>query len=290
MPFRTKITGLTALFLLIGFAWTTWASQEPPGSDVFQQKSSVDSGLNQEYLYLNEAQVRKALLEYEQLLVSEPDNHDVLQKAAYLHYRLGWLYLSGEEKKEHYYNFFDYIGRAKQTHPDAYYTSLLLAVAKAKIVGYLSPGDQVRMAREMTQDVYALIERRGDDPDILYLLSWINFKIGRVPQIKKVLASALFGGLPEGMSTAKAFTLLENAIQFRPDYIVYQYDLGYYYMKTGNPQMARLQFEVVKSMQPRSSEGAIYQKRADGKIKELDKLLDSPQEVAHRNSERDNHS
>lgn len=290
MPFRTKFAGLTALFLLTGFACTTWASQEPYGSDDFQQKCTVDSGLNQEYLYLNEAQVRKALLDYEQILVSEPDNHDVLQKAAYLHYRLGWLYLRGEEKKEHYYKFFDYIGRAKQINPDEYYTSLLLAVAKAKIVGYLSLGDQVRMAREMTQDVQALVERRDDDPDILYLLSWINFKIGRIPQIKKVLASALFGGLPEGMSTAKAFSLLENAIQFRPDYIVYKYDLGYYYMKTGNPQMARLQFEEVRSMQPRSIEGVIYQKRAAGKIRALDKLLDSSQEVAHRSNENDNHS
>lgn len=290
MSFRIKIAGLATFFLLVGFVCSTWASQEPYGDDVLQQKFSVDSELNQEQVYQNEAQVRKTLAEYEQILVNEPDNHDVLQKAAYLHYRLGWLYLSGEEKKEHYLKFFDYIGRAKKIQPDEYYTSLLLAVAKAKIVGYLSSGDQVRMAREMTQDVQALMEQKGDDPDILYLLSWINFKIGQIPKVKKVLASAIFGGLPEGMSTAKAISLLENAIQLRPDYIVYQYDLGYYYMKTGNPRMARLQFEEVGSMQPRSSEGAIYKKRADGKIRELDKLLASPQEVARRNNEKDNHS
>ena len=290
MFFRIRNAGLATFLLLVSFACNTWASQEPHGDDVLQQKFTVGRGLNQEYLFQNEVQVRKVLTEYEQILVSEPDNHDVLQKAAYLHYRLGWLYLNGEEKKEHYFKFFDYIKRAKKIHSDEYYTSLLLAVAKAKIVGYLSSGEQVRMAREMTQDVEALIEQKGDDPDVLYLMSWINFKIGLIPQIKKVLASALFGGLPEGMSTAKAFSLLENAIQFRPDYIVYQYDLGYYYMKTGNPEMARLQFEEVRSMQPRSSEGVIYQKRAAGKIRALDKQLASPQEVARRSNEKDNHS
>lgn len=217
----------------------------------------------------DEAQVKEALQRYEKILQADPDNHEFLLKAAYLYYRLGWLYAGKEEKKAYYFKLYDYATRASKIAPHEYRSSLLLAVAKAKIVGYLSHRDQVRIARELAQQTQELVQLKGDDPDPLYLLSWLNFEIGRISTFNKIMAATLFGGLPEGLSVDNAFTLMDKAIHFRRDYAVYQYDLGFYYLRTGVKDKARRQFEQVLTMRPQSAEEIVYQQRAAAKIREL---------------------
>ena len=217
----------------------------------------------------SEAEVRKKLREYEFQLQREPENHAVLVRTAYLYYRLGWLFLHKQKEKDSYFQFFDYAKRACELEPLDYQSLLLLSVAKAKIVEYLSHGDQVRIARELARDAEKLVEMRWDDPDAVYLLSWLNFEIGQVSSLRRMLATALFGGLPQGLSVEKAFDLMHKAIQVRPDYVVYQYDLGFYYLRTGEKEKARQQFLQVLAGRSDTVEEIVYQRRAEGKMREL---------------------
>lgn len=266
---RLKYIGIIVIVFLLGVTKSTQAALEQEVEALLRQKQPVETLLKLVQRFQDPSQIIEALRLYEQILEDEQDNHDILMKASYLHYRLGWLYAVGINKRYHYFKFFDYADRAKRIKPQDYHTSLLLAGAKAKKAGYLSHGDQVRSARELSRALQALMDRKDDNPDAIYLLSWLNFKVGRVSALKKILASVLFGGLPEEMSVEKAFALMEKAIQLKPNYIVYQYDLGLYYQRTGNKEKARLQFEKVRSMQPRSMEGGIYQNWGHGKLREM---------------------
>lgn len=239
-------------------------------TDVNHRFAALLSSLDQ---LAGEKEVRNALAECEQQVPDAPRNSELLLKASYLAYRIGWLFTRGEERKRYYLKCYEYAQRASAAAPGEYHVLLLLTVAKAKVVDYFPPGDQVRMAREMAVDAEKLVHWRGDDPNSLYLLSWLNFEIGRISAVNRMLAATFFGGLPEGLSVENAFKLLESAIRYRPDYLVYQYDLGYYLLRTGDREKAREQFMHIRAMQPRTPEERVYQRRAADKIRELESAV-----------------
>jgi len=217
----------------------------------------------------DETEVREVLRGCEGQLVQSPDSHELHLKAAYLYYRLGWLFVGKDERKQCYFQLFNHATKAVELSPQDYRSALLLAVAKAKIVGYLPHADQVRIARELARESESLVRRHGDDPDSIHLLSWLNFKVGSLSAMQKMLAAAFFGGLPNDLDVDKAFVLLERAMQFRPDYVVYQYDLGFYYLRTGVKDKARRQFEQVLARRPQTAEERVYQRRAMARMREI---------------------
>lgn len=268
-----KLAALVILVCLLSPVSISHAFQKQHMEELLSRKLPVDRLLQLSQLFQNKSQLEEALQFCEELLENEPDNHDMLRKAAYLHYRLGWLYANRKgEKKDHYQKFYAYAKRAKRIQPDDYHTSFMLVAAKAKNIRFMSPGDQVRSARELAVELQGLLAQDMENIDILYLLSWLNFEIGRVPTYKRVLAAVLFGGLPEGMTIEKGFSLLSRVTKKRPGYLAYSYDLGLYYMLLENFEKAKFQFKKVLSMRPTSTEGFIYHHWSRGRVKQIEDL------------------
>lgn len=209
------------------------------------------------------------LEQLEARLRKEPENYDLLLTAAYLHLRLGWLYSDRDAQRKHYEELLNYSLRAQRLRPDEYQARLLHLVARAKSAGYLSMGEQVRAARDLKKDLDAIISWKGTDADTLYILSWLNFKVGRVTPLEKMLASLLFGGLPDSLTVENGIRLMEKALQLRPDYAVYYYDLGLYQERIDQLDEAFRYFEKALNVQAKSPEEFVYQQRARDKIKEL---------------------
>lgn len=217
----------------------------------------------------DDSQLREQLQVIEGELLLNPGDQLLLQRAAYLHFRIGWLYSRKKVRKEHYLRFFDLASKANEATGGQYYSSLLLAVSKAKIIEYLSHAEQVRVARDVVEEAKELIERGGSDPDPVHLLSWLNFEIGLVSSINKIFASLLFGGLPDGMTVDNAHTLMEQLIKIRPSYSVYRYDLGYYYWRVGKMEKALELFKQVLTMAPQTPEEHVYQEKAADKLNKI---------------------
>lgn len=212
----------------------------------------------------------EALMLFEKVLLAEPDNYQALLNAAYLHFRQGWLYSDKTKKKEHYLTLQSYARRALDLKPTEYQAKFLVIVGKAKMARYLSSGEQVRIARELQADLTALSLLAEDDPNCLYLLSWLNFKVGNTSSLEKLLASVLFGGLPEDLTTENGFALMHKAIRLRPDYLVYHYDIGVYQQRLGNMEKARPWFEKVLAGEAKTAEEVVYKKWAKQRLLELD--------------------
>lgn len=213
----------------------------------------------------------EALQLFEHILATEPDNYQALLNAGFLHFRQGWLYREKgtEEQKQHFLKLADYAERALLLKPEEYQARLLKVVAKAKTSGFLPPGDQVNIARELHRDLPALIALAGNDPDPIYIFSWLNLKVGAVGSFERMLASMFFGGLPEDLTTHNAVTLMQKAIELRPDYSVYYYDLGLFRQRLGYAKEARALFEKVLAMEPKTPEEKVYGKWAEQRLMEL---------------------
>lgn len=211
----------------------------------------------------------EALKFFETILQEEPDNYQALLNAAFIHLRQGWLYSDKDGGKDHYFKLQDYAHRAVNQNPMEYQAKLINLVAKAKTAGYLSPGYQVRIARELQQELEALMASGKNDPDAIYIFSWLNFKVGKVGSLEKLLASILFGGLPENLTIENAVELMQKAIDLRPDYSIYHYDLGLFQQRLGQLEKARSLFEKVLSMEPKKSEEVVYRQWAEQRLNEL---------------------
>ena len=219
----------------------------------------------------NRNELEQSLRSCETDLKKTPGNPALLRKCAYLHYLLGWLYGEDVDKKKHFFSLLNYAKQAYALSPEDYRSFLLLTVANAKTINYLQPGDQVRMVHRLVHDTKALLLRKQDDPDVFYLLGWLNFKVGRISPIQKFLASVLFGGLPENLTVKNGFTFLNRARSLRPDSVVYTYDLGLFFLRTGQKKKAMIQFQKAQSMNASTLQDKVYRRRATDQVIRLSK-------------------
>ncbi|BCL60109.1 hypothetical protein DGMP_08020 [Desulfomarina profundi] len=221
----------------------------------------------------DKSELEQSLLSCEAELKKTPENPVLLRKCAYLHYLLGWLYGEKVDKKKHFFSLLKYAKQAYYLSPENYRSFLLLTVANAKTINYLQPGDQVRMVHKLLKDTKTLLLRKHDDPDVFYLLGWLNFKVGRISSIQKFLASVLFGGLPENLTVENGFTFLNRAETLKPDSVVYVYDLGLFYLRTNQKEQALVQFQKAQSMKTLTLQDRIYRRKTTEQINQLYKTL-----------------
>ncbi len=211
----------------------------------------------------------KLLQRYALELQKDPSNFQVLINAAYLHLRLGWLYSNKDEGKKHYSMLQKYADKALQINPLNYEAQLLDIIARGKTIGYLSVGDQVHRVWQLKKDLDALMANHGNDPNAIYVLSWLNFKVGQVNSLQKFVASFFFGGLPEDLTTQNGLALMKKAISLRPNYCIYYYDLGLFNQRLGDLEKAKELYEKAVSIPPQKPEELIYQQKAEEHLQEL---------------------
>jgi tetratricopeptide (TPR) repeat protein len=211
----------------------------------------------------------RELAQYESLLEKTPDNLACLWRIAYLHVRLGWLSRGETSRKKHFFKALDYAQRAFRLAPHDYYARFVLCAARAKTIVYVPAGEKVRIARELKEYTESLLRLRKDDPDVWYMIGWWNYEIATLSLAKKMMASVLFGGLPGGASLEKAIASMKRAITFRPDYCIYPYDLGCFYQKQGQIELARCQYRKVLQMKPLCREEFATRKKARRKLRKL---------------------
>ncbi len=250
------------LFLII-------LSGPPPFGFSAGQKTLRDDTHHLQFLE-NERHTRQTLQQYNKLLQKDPANFTALLQKGHLHLRLGWLYTDKAERENHFLELFKTAQAAHSLQPDSYEAKLLYIIARAKSARYLSRNKQVCLAGELKNDLELFMKDYPDDTNALYILSWLNFKVGRTSKLEHFLAGLLYCGLPDTLSSEKAVFLMQKAIAMRPDYPVYAYDLALFYERMGKSEEARHLFEQVAQAAPETPEDFFYRKRAAEKLKRQD--------------------
>ena len=212
----------------------------------------------------------EALARLETLLAEDAAHGPALLQAAHLHFRLGWLYSEGEERRRRFFLADEMARRALAAAPDNAAARLMAVVARGKIASYLSSAEQVRIAREISAELTSLARLLPpDDVDLLHVAAWLHFKVGKVSAVERLLAGVFFGGLPEGLYVDTAMATMRRLIELRPESPVYPYDLGVFYQRLGQPGQARPWFEKVAAMAGKTPEEEVYQRWAKRKLAQI---------------------
>lgn len=214
----------------------------------------------------DEHHTRQTLQQYNALLQKDSANFTALLQKGHLHLRLGWLYTDKAERRNHFLKLFKTAQAAHGLQPDSYEAKLLYIIGRAKTAQYLSRDEQVCLAGELKNDLELFMKDYPDDTNALYILSWLNFKVGRTSKLEHFLAGLLFCGLPDTLTSERAVLLMQKAIALRPGYPVYIFDLALFYERLGKREEARRLFEQVAQLAPETPENLFYRKRAAEKL------------------------
>lgn len=257
-----RLRGALAQLVAVLLAVVVFLGSVPPGDS---------SPLLNEALRLKEEHRDALALDVlEGVLRDEPGNAAAWLHVAHLHFRLGWLYGEREERRRRFFAADEASRKALALAPDDVAIRLMAVVTKGKIAGYLTLGEQVRLARELRQEVDALAVLLGfNHVDLLHVQSWLHFKVGKTSAMERLVAKVLFGGLPEGLDIDTAINLMRRAMELRPQSPVYPYDLGIFYQRLGQPEQARPWFEKVLTMSATTAEDRVYQGWARQRLERL---------------------
>ncbi|HEX5176843.1 MAG TPA: hypothetical protein VFV83_07440 [Chthoniobacteraceae bacterium] len=187
----------------------------------------------------NATEALKCYLPAEKL---EPKNVDVLLRIArqYRHLladaatkgekvRLGRLALS-------------YSQRAAALAPDNPEAQLSVAISYGKLVPFLGKKEQVETSPRIKNAVDKTLRLDPNNDLAWHILGRWNRNLAEISGLKRVVASALYGGLPKG-SNAEAESALRKAIALNPNRLMHYIELGRIYANMGRKADARKYIE-----------------------------------------------
>lgn len=209
---------------------------------------------------------------YKQVLKLDSVNFTALYNIAYLYQRQGWLEegINNEKAKQLYTEFKKYAERAYRHYPNTFEGNVLMAGAAARMARYLPAKERVHAAWDIKKYADIAYKLNPNHADVLHMMAWWNYELQKPTWVERKLSDLLFGGLPKGASIENAFAFLEKAIKINPNYSVYYYDMGVFFLYKGDNVKAKEYFKRALGMKPNSPEEVQYVDLAKKRLADLD--------------------
>ncbi len=213
----------------------------------------------------------KAIDHYKQALKYDSTNLNALFHVAYLYSRQGWLNKIDEERVLLHRQAMDYAEKAYKHHPESFEANMIMAGTIARMSEFESVKARVYAAWDIKKYSDIAVALAPDDPEIWYMLAWWNFEISKASWFERSMAKMLFGGLPKNASFEDAIKGITTAIELRPNYVVYLYDLAQFYEYHDDFIKAKEALRQALQLAPTAPEEVEYLLRCR---KMLSKLMD----------------
>ncbi len=207
---------------------------------------------------------------YQQILQMDSNNLQALWNTSFVYQRLGWLEQDKEVKRRLYENALLYANKVYKKYPGTYEANIVMAGGTARMSEFLSAKERVHAAWDIKKHGDAAFSIHPDNPEVWYLLGWLNFELSKATWVERSVASLLFGGLPGGMSFEKGILYLRKANELKPDCIVYLYDLATFYERTEDTATAIGLVKKALSITAVAPEDFLYQKKCENLLTRLD--------------------
>lgn len=179
----------------------------------------------------------EALEQYSSVLKQDSDHYTALWRSSFLYSRIGFR-LNGEEKQRRYYNQAIQLAKrallADSTDTQSNYVMAVALGRKAMISG---AKERVRASRDIKKYARRALKIDSTHAGALHVLGRWHFKVANLNFFERAAANTLFGGIPPA-SEKKALRYLKQAVDLKPRYILYRYDLARVYKQLGNEQLA----------------------------------------------------
>ncbi len=171
-------------------------------------------------------QEREALALYLQALEIDPDHFEAVCGASYLYGQVGKRLPDRKSQKEYYQRSQTLARQAFAARPADAEANLVMAWSHGGIALISGFREKVAAGWKVKEHADRTLESRPEDDRAWYILANLNYQVGTAGFLQKSLARVLFGGVPKELSLEKAIMAYRKAVEIRPDFILYRYELG----------------------------------------------------------------
>ncbi len=205
-----------------------------------------------------------AITKYESILKLDPGHFESLHSAALLYTRVGNRFSEDDQsRKEDYYRKAKSLAdRALAAQPNSAEAQFVMSVAVGRM-GLISPTkERVASSKEVKKHAEEAIRLDPKHAGAWDVLGRWNSKVANLSFAEKAAANLLFGGIPEGASNENAVNCFTNALKYKPNYILYMYDLATAYYQVKNITKCKEMLNKLIKLAPKTQDDPGIQKEA----------------------------
>ena len=193
---------------------------------------------------------REALYLYLQALEVDPDHFEAVCGASYLYGQVGKLLRDKHRQREYYQRSQALARQAFAARPDDPEANLVMAWSHGGISLISGVREKVATAWKVKEHVDRTLQSRPGDHRAWYILANLNYQVGTAGFLQKSLARVL-GGVPKQLSLEKAIMAYRKAVEIRPDFILYRYELARALKRSGLKHEASEYLRLALTLTPR---------------------------------------
>jgi tetratricopeptide (TPR) repeat protein len=236
---RLHIYGLCAVLCLSGLAARAQELKRNPA--VFHRVGGgegADELMAKGDEFDKRLQAKEALENYLPANKIQPDNVDLLVRIARQYRHLMADASSKQEKLRLGAVSLEFAYRAASLAPNNAEAQLSPAISYGKMLPFMGSKDQVNAAPRIKTAVDRALQLDPTNDNAWHILGRWNRVLADVNGLKRVLAKALYGGLPVTTNEAAEKCLLK-AIEINPNRLIHYIELGHIYAQMGRKEDAR---------------------------------------------------
>mgnify|MGYP006280858623 CR=1 FL=1 len=190
----------------------------------------------------NHFEEAEALRRYEAILEESPMQYMALWRSSYLYSRVGNRQSSEDEMRAFFNRGIQRARQALDVDSSDVYSNFVMSVAQGRKALIAGASERVAASREIRHYVERALSFNDEHAGSWHVLGRWHAKMSNLSFAERMAAKYLFGGTPPA-SVEEAFEALEKAVELKPDFILYRYDLASLYEREGKDRKA---IEVLK--------------------------------------------
>jgi regulator of microtubule dynamics protein 3 len=177
-----------------------------------------------------------AITKYDAVLKLDPTHYEALHSISLMYSRVGNRFGAEDQAKK--VEFFNkaksYAEKAMQANPTDAEGQFVMGVAMGRMALISDAKGRVAASKDIKKYAEAAIRYNPQHAGAWDILGRWNTKVANLSFAEKAAANLLFGGVPEGASNENAIRCFQNALTYKPNYILYMYDLATSYYQVKN--------------------------------------------------------
>ncbi len=177
-----------------------------------------------------------AITKYDAVLKLDPGHYEALHSISLMYSRVGNRFGAEDvtKKTEFFNKAKTYAEKAMAASPTDAEGQFVMSVAMGRMALISDAKGRVAASKDIKKYAEAAIRYNPEHAGAWDILGRWNTKVANLSFAEKAAANLLFGGVPEGASNENAIRCFNNALTYKPNYILYMYDLATSYYQVKN--------------------------------------------------------
>lgn len=205
-----------------------------------------------------------ALTKYDAVLKLDPGHYEALHSISLMYSRVGNRFSEADraKKEEYFKKAKSYAEKAMLANPTDAEGQFVMAVAMGRMALISDAKGRVAASKDIKTYAEAAIRYNPQHAGAWDILGRWNIKVANLNFAEKAAANLLFGGVPEGASNENAIRCFNNALTYKPNYILYMYDLATAYYQVKNNVKSKELLNALIKLTPVTQDDPDVQKEA----------------------------